>query len=506
MAGTIIRVSDDLAAPVNVRAEVWAAVEVPWKQGMFEHAIFDAFKYVEAEVQRRIGSAAIGDRLLTAAFDPATGPKIDVTANPLDGERVTELFQACVGLFKGSRSHGGEAPSIPAADDLEFATRVLVVASALLDLLDRDANLAPAFRGRPQVDGSVLTLWVDRITPTVRVEIDAQDAEVRSRIGDCLEVSLSGLSAGSHEVLLRDGARRSRPQPFAVLSEPLVTNWHRVLKTALPIYADAACTESRAEVAILLESLEGGKHHHRVFPTTSEAQPGDYVSWDWIGGPPLPESWIKLDGETYYAWTWSTLFAGLPTSPTEPERVTRIQLRPRRVQLRPGGCLPIRVLVSQTDGVASWDTPIASRISVSSTDHDLAYVQNNRIIRAKKPGRCVVRADALEMHTEVEVVVAAYPRETVTEYLGGVQHPRDVAVRDGDLFVVDNSETIWTMSDHAGLSPFATVELPFLAASGLDQVAISPAGSVAVRDLSKTAIRLYPEDRLVPIRRAAPPG
>ncbi|MHB1525539.1 MAG: TIGR02391 family protein [Candidatus Dormibacteria bacterium] len=471
--------------PVPLHPEIWRAAQPAWDQGLIEHAVFDAFKRVESLVQARIGSASIGNALVDQAFSStAPPPRIDISTNTQDIERLVQVFKGSLGLFKGARSHGGQTPTIPAAADADFALRLLAWASVLVDLLDRDVLLAPAFLGHPQIHDTTLTIWAERVPHMVRVQIDGQDTPVTSRMGNSLEVSLDGISPGTHEAILEHDGHRSRPESFDLPATLPLGNWHRVLATSVPVFANEQCRTRREEKAILLESLEGGHRYRRVFPSASTAQAGEYVSWEWKPGAGLTESWVQIRNTTHYAWTGSMFFSGKGTPPTAADHVTRLTARPGRVSLRPGSLLPLRVLAEHTDGVGVWNEDVSGQMTLTSTDQSVAFIEGNNTIRAKKTGQCEVRVDGLGMHTEVPVVVAAYPRGTIVEYVGGIWNPRGLATRGDDLLIVENSETIWTTSDRKRLTPLTSVALAYLASSGLDQIVVSPSGNLAVRELS----------------------
>jgi hypothetical protein len=472
--------------PVPLHPEIWSAAQPAWDQGLIEHAVFDAFKKVESLVQARIGSASIGDTLIDQAFSAtAPPPRIDISTNTLDIARLVQIFKGSIGLFKGARSHGNQTPTISAADDPTFAVRLLAWASVLVDLLDRDVLLAPAFLGRPQVHDNVLTIWAERVPPNSQVLIDGQNADVISRIGNSLEIALGGVSPGAHEVVLEGGGHRSRPEFFDLPTTSPSGNWHRVLRTSVPVFADEQCRTQRPEQAILLQSQEAGHRYRRVFPSASAARAGDYVSWEWkLGSPGVGESWVQIDGVTYPAWGGSLFFFGTGSAPSQPERVVRLAARPRSVRLRPNSLLPLRVLAEHTDGIGVWQEDVSGQMTLTSTDQSVVFVEGNNVLRAKKAGQCMVRIDGLDMHTEVSVHVAAHARGTIVEHIGGIWSPRDVAMRGADLLVVENSDTIWYAGERTRLTALTSVSLPYLAASGLDQIEVSAGGNIAVRDLS----------------------
>lgn len=468
----------------ELRQEIWDAIAPQWTQGDIEGAIFDAFKLVESTLQQRLTSTLIGNPLVTRAFGQGAGaPSVDLSTDQIDLQRLTQLFQGSLGLFKGSRSHG-PAPTIPAADDPAFALRLLAWASALLDLLDRDHNLAPAIIGRPQSQDNLLTIWAERAGPRTQVLIDGQEAQIVSTQPGSLQVSLDIIPAGTHQAVLREDSHTSRSETFEILATPALGNWHRVIANGLPIFSDPDATKQRAERAILLESLEGGRLFQRAFPSATSARPGEYVTWDWQSSEAVPESWIQFRGNVYYGWTASSFFSGTGTRPTGKPRDIALMIRPGNLQLRPGSAAPIRVIAQTTDGVGTWDEDVSANVRFTSSKESVAFIDSSGIIRAKMAGACVITADGHGLHTEAAVTVGSLPRGTVVEQIGGIGHPRGVAIKGNDLLVVDNSGTVWASSDAQRLRPLSKVALPYLAASGLDQILVSAGGRVAVRDMS----------------------
>lgn len=76
------------------------------KAGKFDDAIFAAFRFVEAEIQNRIGSAGIGANLLDEAFD-GVSPKIDISPDPTrpsgDEAIVLRCVRQCSEMTAGTR-------------------------------------------------------------------------------------------------------------------------------------------------------------------------------------------------------------------------------------------------------------------------------------------------------------------------------------------------------------------------------------------------------------------
>lgn len=128
-----------------LRPEVATAVAAQVRAGMFDDAIFNAYRLVEAAVQKRTGiNGCIGETLVTQAFKAAKNA-IKISDRDQDADRLIQLFAGAIGLYKGDRSHK-DKPALPCRS-LRECLRQLANASALLDLLDRDIAIAPAVRG-----------------------------------------------------------------------------------------------------------------------------------------------------------------------------------------------------------------------------------------------------------------------------------------------------------------------------------------------------------------------
>jgi hypothetical protein len=478
----------------GVRPEIWGSARAAWNSGLFEEAIFAAFKAVESRIQHQSGSRLIGDQLIEHAFGTTSGvPKIEIGQGSLDRARAGQLFQGSLGLFKGSRSHGGVAPSIPAEDDPDYATRLLVIASALLDLLDRDQNLAPRLLAEPQVDGELLVLYSNDVDGDTTILIDNSPEAIVYRSDSRVELSLAQCAPGSHTVILARGRARSAPASVFVYEMPPRTNWHRVVRTAVATYSDPACTAPQPFTSVLLESFEAGHRYERVFPTRSTLEPGDYASWEWDSGDVAGESWVRIDGGTYQPWSGSMFFAGVGTSPVHEPRVSKIEVRPRSIEIGPSRMCRIRVISDVTDGTARWDEDVTSVSSFSSSDESIAYCDTSGVVYAKKNGRVRIRAAADGRFGEVECLVGSVRASAPLEYLGGIPSPRGLTFLNEDLLTVNGSGSIWAFGADTPFTSFANVSLPRLSHMGFDSVRISENRKfVAVRNVSSRSVHVVP--------------
>src|SRR5437868_13291334 len=158
-----------------IRPEITKAAGLALSDGRWDDAIFDAFRTVEAALQVQAGSTLIGNGLVNLAFD-VNAPRIRVSGNPPDLSRLAEIFRGAIGFLKGDRSHK-DRPAVP-CPDADSCARSLAFASYLLDLLDQDANAAPAITAiRP--DGErYLELETLRSSADTTAEVNGAQAQI----------------------------------------------------------------------------------------------------------------------------------------------------------------------------------------------------------------------------------------------------------------------------------------------------------------------------------------
>lgn len=134
-----------------LRPEIADSAGTQLRGGLYDDAIFAAYRRVEHEIQQRAGvTSSIGDTLVKAAFRD-TNDRITISTRSRDAERMVEIFGGVIGLHKGDRSHK-DKPALPCRSQRE-CLRLLVQASALLDLLDRGIQHAPC--GYQQLDDAL---------------------------------------------------------------------------------------------------------------------------------------------------------------------------------------------------------------------------------------------------------------------------------------------------------------------------------------------------------------
>lgn len=210
-----------------VRPEIWSAARRYFHAGDWDKAIFEALKKVETVIQVHIDSTEIGYKLFERAF--GASPRIVVSPDSRDVAAVFKLFDGAVGIYRGDRAHGDEpAINFPSR---EKCLRILVLASALLDILEHDENKAPQIVSAHQDATTSLELLVERLTPTTQFSINGASATVLSRVGKIVRLKLSTGTTGKISIIASDGPRSGRPFE-QTMSEiiPSGRNWHRVEK------------------------------------------------------------------------------------------------------------------------------------------------------------------------------------------------------------------------------------------------------------------------------------
>lgn len=485
----------DEATPFDVlvtilRPEIIDASVKQLRSGHFDDAIFAAFRRIEHEVQQRTGLNSIGDRLISEAFGKnSSKPRISISDRQQDSDRLVELFGGAVGLHKGDRSHK-DKPALPCRSRSE-CIRLLAHASALLDLLDRGVELAPAVVGYQQ-QGGLLELSVLRLGPEVQVWLDDQPCRVRARTAATLTIDVDGISTGPHDLYLAAGTRQGPAVPVFVSHELGSDNWHRVEEVGIELFRDESGAPHSDFSGVRLHSFDEGLHLHRIFPTDAPYQVGDYVRWS-SGGRPIGAVWARQEGSTQLTkiYDGATLFDGVVIGPGQPERTYRLSLEPPVVRLRRDEKMPLRALRHVTDGVASWTEPLDSPDVVSDDERVVHY--RGGVVTAKHDGTTTLRLHHDGLYCAASIQVGAHLSGAIAEVLTGLPPVAGIACIGDKLVVSTRQGALWAV-EHGKYEILTSLPLLPPVYGGTDTIAASADGDLAVRMLDRHGILLLRVD------------
>jgi uncharacterized protein (TIGR02391 family) len=112
-----------------IREDVWPL----YHRGKYDTAVFEAMKAVEVAVRDAAGLARrdLGTDLMRKAFDPASGPLTDSSAEKAEREARSHLFAGAIGSYKNPHSHRDVD-----LDDPDEAAEIIMLANHLLRIVD----------------------------------------------------------------------------------------------------------------------------------------------------------------------------------------------------------------------------------------------------------------------------------------------------------------------------------------------------------------------------------
>ncbi|MEU9247786.1 TIGR02391 family protein [Streptomyces sp. NPDC048385] len=465
-----------------LREDVAALCTAAVSQERYDDAIFDAFRHVEAEVQRRTGLPdVIGSRLLQHAFMEEGPRQIKVTHRQGDQQRLYEMFGAAIGLHRGDRAHKDKPALI--CRTLQECVRLLAHACVLLDLLDRDMAVTPTILGYAQRDDDTLTLRVERATPTTRVLIDERPCPVLRRGLGTITVSTVGIPTDEHDVVLIDGSLQSPSTPIWLVRAAGLGNWYRVEEVNMPLYTNQDCIEPLDVTGVRLVIREAGVEGQRIVATERSYVPGDYVTWGWDTTRTLSRAWARSRSNEppFVVFDASTLFDGDPTAAAHPARTMRISLEPPLIKARVKEFHPLRALAWKTDGTAAWTEPIDNP-KISSDNSSSVSVERQKGMRVNAPGHCTLRLEHEGQYAEAAVEAGAHPRGTVTDWVTALPPVSDIVwTEKTGLLIATREPTIWQIDPSTRkLQPAAGVvpKPPFY--GGVETLARAGNGDLAI--------------------------
>lgn len=435
-------------------------------------------------MQERTGlSGTIGDQLVKQAFKDIATP-IRVSARNQDADRLIQLFGGAIGLYKGDRSHK-DKPALPCRS-LRECLRQLANASSLLDLLDRDAAVAPAVHGYDQ-HGNMLELWVERASAQSQVWLDDRPCDVVRHGLGTLILDVAGVPAGQHELLVVDGTRTGPITQVWLTRSQGGAGWQRVTEVNIPLYTGPVYFGRLEATGLRLTVRENGVISERILPTTGTYRVGDYVRAGGLHGDPdgiLGPAWIndEITGTRRQVWESGQLFDGEPYAPEHEPRLMRISLEPSVLTLRPQEKTPLLAIGHYTDGVATWSGPL-TECNVTSDDQTIVHV-NQGVVIAKGYGKTTLRLASNGLYAASSAHVAAHPAGTLADVLTGLPPVAGIAWAKDALLVSTRTDELWQVGNDGRYTLATAVPLQLPTCGGTDNVAAADNGDLAVRLLA----------------------
>ncbi len=468
-----------------IRKEAQAIAEA----GKFDDAIFAAFRYVEGEIQNRIGSTNIGKSLLNEAFD-GPSPKILISQNQHDREGIKELFSGAFSNIRNDRGHK-KAPAIP-CKNLETCFLYLSFASLLLYLLSKDQNIFPYVEsirifGTP--DQPLAELRGRNFTAGAKVMAQGSELRINQINPTMIEVSLSSNFSGSIRVVIDDNEGNEVSCDAQAAKRP--EGWREVIGVDIPLYEDAACTKQRSEfVGLLLRSNDVGREFLQIVPTCSGIyNTGYYVTHGpFEMGTVVGESWYRDPNTADIRSAWSSSAVAAPQVICKAGNFVLggIAVLPRHVETQLGEQRTLRVLGWGKDGSIRKEVDLSNEIELSwkSNDSSIVYV-NKSVLYSKTLGKTLVECRYKGFVASTQINVGNYPKGKRVVYFQGLRRLQQIRFDDDDnLYICNQSASVYRVLRGGGFEELIRLPELEMMPYGIDCIAVDKDRNLYVNDLS----------------------
>ncbi len=457
--------------------------------GKFDTAIFEAFRYVEGEIQGRIGSTNIGKGLLNEAFD-GPSPKILISQNQHDREGIKELFSGAFSNIRNDRGHK-KAPAIP-CKNLETCFLYLSFASFLLYLLSKDQNIFPYVEsirifGTP--DQPLAELRGRNFTAGTKVIAQGSELRINQINPTMMEVSLPANFSGSIRVVIDDNEGNEVSCDAQAAKRP--EGWREVIGVDIPLYEDAACTKQRSEfVSLLLRSNDVGREFLQIVPT----RPGIYHTGYYVTHGPFEmgtvvgESWYRdpHTGDIRSAWSGSAVATPQEICKAGNFLLGGIAVLPRHVETQLGEQRTLGVLGWGKDGSIRKEVDLSNELELSwqSTDSSIAHV-NKSMMYPKTMGKTTVECRYKGFVASTQINVGYYPKGKRVVYFQGLRCLQQIRFdADDNLYICNQSASVYRVLRSGGFEEIVRLPALEMMPYGIDCIAVDKDSNLYVNDLS----------------------
>jgi sugar lactone lactonase YvrE len=472
----------------NIHSDIRTASQPIAEAGKFDDAIFAAFRYVEGEIQDRIGSTKVGQALIDEAFEGPI-PRIDISDDIRNRQGIKEIFSGALLTIRNDRGHK-KSPSLP-CNTLDACLLHLSFASFLLYLLSKDKNNFPqiqAVRTLGSYEQPRVELRGSNFGSSPRVLANNDEAWIVKTTPTIIEALLTSGFSGTIKITSEGNESNGIVYDARVL-EQRNENVYEPIATEIPLYADAACTRLYSGVVgLLLLATEGGREFIRLIPTsTGQYKAGSYITHGPFSNETVGEAWYRdpNNGEIKYAWAGSTVATPEIVGPVGTPELVGISLLPNRIKVQDDERRPLQVTGVTRDGAVTKENDVTNAVTWRTLDSGVAYVKD-AVVYGKRLGRTKVECELQSFVASADVWVEHSLAGDKAIYCQGFKRLQQVRVdQDDNLYFCNQSASVYRIARTGSLEEVARIPLAETSSYGIDCIAIDGNRHLYVSDVEK---------------------
>lgn len=479
----------------NIHPAIQQASRPIAEASKYDDAIFAALRYIEGEIQERIGSKSIGQSLLNEAFD-TNSPRINISDDARDREGIKEIFSGALSNIRNDRGHK-KTPFLP-CKTLEGCILYLSFASFLLYLLDKDKHTFPqiqAVRILGSYDQPRIELRGLNFRKDVRVLAERDEISIVRTSETLIEALLPSRFNGTVKIVLGDTESNEVYCDAASLKQE-VDNFYETIAAEIPLYEDCNCTLLRTGVTgLLLRATEGGGEFLRIVPTyPNKYKAGFYVTHGPFQNQVVGETWYRdpNTGEIHYAWTSSSITIPDVISQAGGPKLVGISILPSRIKTQIDERHTLSILGHFRDGNIRKEIDITDRVAWRSIDPSIVFV-NKAIVYPKKLGRSRIECELEGFAASSDISIEHFPKGERAVYFQGLRRLQQIKFDSEDnLYICNQSASIYQILRAGGFREVVRVSLPDTAPYGIDCIALDSKRNLFATDVAKRMCLRFP--------------